>query len=145
MTKSSKQNILFLCSGNSCRSQMAEGFTRALLGDRFEAYSAGVEARGVAPRAVAVMKEAGVDISAQRSKLIDDLPQVDFDYVVTLCDQAKESCPYFPARTRVLHQGFDDPPALTAGMTDEEAALAVYRRVRDEIRAWVEHLPETLG
>jgi len=145
MADTSKRRILFLCTGNSCRSQMAEGFTRALLGDRFEAYSAGVEARGVDPRAVAVMKEAGVDISGQRSKLIEALPQVDFDYVVTLCDQAREACPYFPARTKVLHAGFDDPPALAAGAASEEAALAVYRRVRDEIHAWIQRLPETLG
>ena len=142
---SGKSKILFLCTGNSCRSQMAEGFTRALLADRFEAYSAGVEARGVDRRAVAVMKEAEVDISGQRSKLIEALPQVDFDYVVTLCDQAREACPYFPARTKVLHEGFDDPPALAADAASEEAALAVYRRVRDEIRAWIERLPETLG
>jgi arsenate reductase len=141
---SGKAKILFLCTGNSCRSQMAEGFTRALMGDRFEAYSAGVEARGVDRRAVAVMKEAGVDISGQRSKRMDDLPAIDFDYVVTLCDQARESCPYFPARTKVLHEGFDDPPALVAGAASEEAALAVYRRVRDEIQAWIRRLPESL-
>ena len=96
-------------------------------------------------RAVAVMKEAEVDISGQRSKLIEALPQVDFDYVVTLCDQAREACPYFPARTKVLHEGFDDPPALAADAASEEAALAVYRRVRDEIQAWIRRLPETLG
>jgi len=144
MASEPKMRILYLCGGNSCRSQMAEAWTRRLKGDLLEPYSAGVEARGVDPRAVRVMAEAGLDISGQRSKTVDALPVQDFDYVVTLCDRAKESCPYFPARTRLLHAGFDDPPALAAGAAGEEEALAHYRRVRDEIRAFVAGLPDNL-
>jgi len=144
MASAPKMRILYLCGGNSCRSQMAEAWTRRLKGDLLEPYSAGVEARGVDPRAVRVMAEAGLDISGQRSKTIDELPVQDFDYVVTLCDRAKESCPYFPARTRLLHAGFDDPPALAAGAKGEEEALAYYRRVRDEIRDFVAGLPDNL-
>lgn len=139
-----KTRILFLCTGNSCRSQMAEGWARHLKGDSIEAWSAGTEPHAVDPRAVRVMAEAGVDISGQRSKGVDELPPVDFDYVVTLCDGAKEACPYFPARVRVVHRGFDDPPKLAAGERSEEEALAHYRRVRDEIRAFVEALPSGL-
>jgi len=139
-----KMKILFLCTGNSCRSQMAEAWTRYLKGDQFEPYSAGTEARGVDPRAVKVMAETGIDISGQRSKLIDDLPEIEFDYVITLCDRARESCPFFPAKTRVAHAGFDDPPALAQNAKNEEDALRHYRRVRDEIRAFVESLPEAL-
>jgi len=136
--------ILFLCTGNSCRSQIAEGWARHLLGDQVEAFSAGTEPRPVDPRAIRVMAEAGVDISAQRSKSVDELTEADFDYVVTLCDDAKEACPYFPARVRVVHRGFDDPPELAAAARSEEEALAHYRRVRDEIRAFVETLPAAL-
>lgn len=136
--------ILFLCTGNTCRSQMAEGWARHLKADTIEAWSAGTEPRAVDPRAVRVMAEAGVDISAQRSKSVDELPAADFDFVVTLCDSAKEACPYFPARVRVVHRGFDDPPSLAAGARSEEEALAHYRRVRDEIRAFVETLPSWL-
>jgi arsenate reductase len=139
-----KIKVLFLCGGNSCRSQMAEGFVRHLKGDLMEAYSAGVVAREVDPRAVQVMAEAGVDISGQRSKGIEELSPVEFDYVVTLCDQARESCPFFPGRARRLHAGFDDPPFLAAGATDEAAALKPYRRVRDEIRGFVERMPGIL-
>jgi len=139
-----KMRILFLCSGNSCRSQMAEGFTRSLKGDLFEAYSAGVTAKGLDPRAVKVMAEAGVDISGQKSKEIDDLPVKNFDYVVTVCNKAKESCPIFPGRTKLVHRGFDDPPELAAGAADESEAMNHYRRVRDEIRAFVTAMPEVL-
>ncbi len=136
--------ILFLCTGNSCRSQMAEGWTRALRGDRIEAFSAGIETHGLNPRAVQVMAEAGVDISGQRSKTVTDLPTQDFDYVVTVCDHAHESCPFFPGKTKVVHVGFDDPPRLAQEAKSDEEALVHYRRVRDEIKAFVETLPEGL-
>ena len=139
-----KKNILFLCTGNSCRSQMAEAWTNRLKGDQFMAYSAGVEPKRVDPRALKAMAEAGIDISAQSSKDIDSLGNMEFDYVVTLCDNARESCPYFPARTRLLHKGFDDPPYLAEKAENEEEALEHYRRVRDEIKEFVEHIPEAL-
>jgi arsenate reductase len=140
-----KKKILFLCTGNSCRSQMAEAWTRHLLGDLFEAYSAGTQPRDVDPRAVKAMAEAGIDISEQKPKRLNALGALQFDYVVTLCDNAKASCPFFPAKTRLLHRSFDDPPILAEGAHDEEEAMAHYRRVRDEIRAFVEKLPESLG
>jgi len=130
--------VLFLCTGNSCRSQMAEGWTRHLKGDRIEAYSAGIEAHGLNPDAVRVMAEAGVDISGQRSKHVSELQEIEFDYVVTVCGHAHESCPLFSGRARAIHMGFDDPPRLAASATTEDERLAPYRRVRDEIRAFVE-------
>jgi len=136
--------ILFLCTGNSCRSQMAEGWARVLQRDRLEPYSAGVAPKGLDPRAVRVMAEEGVDIAGQASRDVEDLLEIPFDVVVTVCDNAREACPVFPGTARVVHVGFDDPPHLAAGMADEEAALAPYRRVRDEIRAFVEGLPENL-
>ena len=139
-----KLKVLFLCTGNSCRSQMAEGWARALKGDIIEPYSAGIEVHGMNPRAVQVMAEVGVDISGQRSKHVAELVGVEFDYVVTVCDRANESCPLFPGKTRVVHVGFDDPPALAKGATSEEEALSHYRRVRDEIRAFMEKMPEVL-
>ena len=139
-----KPKVLFLCTGNSCRSQMAEGWARRLKGDVIEPYSAGVEPHGMNPRAEAVMAEAGAPIDGQRSKHVDELKDVPFDYVVTVCDQAHESCPLFPGRTKVVHVGFDDPPRLARGAATEEEALGHYRRVRDEIRAFVETLPRGL-
>ncbi|MFZ1936273.1 MAG: arsenate reductase ArsC [Thermoguttaceae bacterium] len=136
--------ILFLCTGNSCRSQMAEGWARHLRGDRIEAFSAGIEAHGLNPDAVRVMAEAGVDISGQRSKRVGDLLGVEFDYVVTVCDNAREACPVFPGRAKIVHVGFDNPPRLAAGARTEEERLAPYRRVRDAIRAFVETLPDGL-
>lgn len=136
--------ILFLCTGNSCRSQMAEGWARSLKGNRFEAYSAGIETHGLNPDAVRVMAEVGVDIASQRSKHVDDLKGIDFDYVVTVCSHANESCPVFPARAKVVHVGFEDPPRLARNARNEEERLAPYRRVRDEIRAFVEGLPQRL-
>jgi arsenate reductase len=133
--------ILFLCTGNSCRSQMAEGWARALKGDILEPYSAGIETHGLNPRAVQVMAEAGVDISGQRSQHIDEFEQIPLDVVITVCGHAHESCPVFPGSTRIVHVGFDDPPALARDAVTEEEALAPYRRVRDEIRAFVEQLP----
>ena len=139
-----KLRILFLCTGNSCRSQMAEGWARALRGGRIEAYSAGVETHGLDPKAVRVMAEAGVDISAHRSKNVNEVMDVPFDYVVTVCGHANETCPMFPGKAKVVHVGFDDPPKLAKDAKSEEEALAHYRRVRDEIRAFIERLPEAL-
>jgi arsenate reductase len=136
--------ILFLCTGNSCRSQMAEGWTRHLKGHHIEAFSAGIEAHGLNADAVRVMAEAGVDISGQRSKLAGDLRGIAFDYVVTVCDHAHQSCPLFPGKARLVHVGFDDPPRLAAQAATEAERLAPYRRVRDEIRAFVETLPDSL-
>jgi arsenate reductase len=138
-------NILFLCTGNSCRSQMAEGWAAHLKADAFTAYSAGVETHGLNPFAVKVMGEAGVDISGHGSKLVADLPaDVEVDYVVPVCGHAGENCPYFPAKTKVEHVGFDDPPSLTGNLSDEEEILTVYRRVRDEIRDFVQGLPDSI-
>ena len=136
-----KLNVLFLCTGNSCRSQMAEGWARALKGDVIEAYSAGIETHGLNPSALKVMAEAGVDISGHTSKNVDTLLDVPFDYVVTVCGHANENCPFFPGLAKVVHVGFEDPPALARQVESEEAKLACYRRVRDEIRAFVETLP----
>lgn len=137
-----KLKVLFLCTGNSCRSQMAEGWARMLRSDVVEAHSAGVEPHGMNPRALKVMAEAGVDISGQRSKHVDELNGVPFDYVVTVCDQAHEACPLFPGRTKIVHVGFDDPPRLAKDATSEEEALGHYRRVRDEIRHFIKHLEQ---
>jgi arsenate reductase len=123
---------------------MAEGWARHLKGDQLEVYSAGIETHGLNPRAVEVMGEAGVDISGHRSKHVDDLRGIEFDYVVTVCGHANEHCPLFPGKARVVHVGFDDPPKLAATATTDEERWASYRRVRDEIRAFVETLPESL-
>ncbi len=139
-----KLKVLFLCTGNSCRSQMAEGWARHLKGDVIEAYSAGIETHGLNPHAVRVMAEAGVDISAHRSKHVDEIREIPFDYVVTVCDHAYESCPLFPGKTKVIHVGFDDPPRLAKEVKTEQEALDHYRRVRDEIRRFVESLPGSL-
>ena len=139
-----KLKILFLCTGNSCRSQMAEGWAKALKADAIDAYSAGVEPHGMNARAVAVMREAGVDISKQRSKHVDELHDVKFDYVITVCDHANETCPVFPGKVKRVHVGFDDPPRLARDAKSEEEALSHYRAVRDEIKAWVGTLPESL-
>ena len=144
MTNAHKVRVLFLCTGNSCRSQMAEGWARRLKGNRLEPYSAGVEVHGLNERAVRVMAEEGVDISGHRSKRVDELSDVAFDYVVTLCGNARETCPVFPGRTKVVHVGFADPPRLAEGAASEDEVLGHYRRVRDEIRAFVETLPEAL-
>lgn len=135
---------MFLCTGNSCRSQMAEGFCRKYWGDKFNVYSAGTKKHGMNERAMKVMKESGVDISAHYSKTVEELPNVKFDFVVTVCDAAKESCPFFPGG-KVIHVGFQDPPALTKAMTNEDEILAVYRRVRDEIELSIKYLPQVLG
>lgn len=137
-----KVTILFLCTGNSCRSQMAEGWARACLSDKVEAYSAGIEKHGVNPTAVKVMSEAGVDISQQQSNVMSELPIQKFDWVITLCGHADETCPFFPGKR--VHFGFDDPPKLAKECKSEEEALEHYRRVRDEIRGFVMSLPERL-
>jgi arsenate reductase len=144
MPNKKKLRILYLCTGNSCRSQMAEAFTRHLKGDQIEARSAGVAPKGIDPRAVKAMLEAGIDISNQGSKSLDQVIHEQFDYVVTLCDNAQKTCPSFPGKTRVIHAGFDDPPKLAATAKDEEEAMLHYRRVRDEIKNFVEKLPESL-
>lgn len=133
-----KPKVLFLCTGNSCRSQMAEGWARALLGDRIEPYSAGIETHGMNPNAVRVMREAGIDITSQSSKLVSSLSDLPFDLVVTVCGHADEHCPGFTQRTKVVHVGFDDPPKLAKSATTEEEALGHYRQVRDEIKQFVE-------
>ena len=142
---SKRLKILFLCTGNSCRSQMAEGWARALKSDALEAHSAGIEAHGLNPRAVAAMAEAGVDISGHKSKTVAEVLDVPFDYVITVCDNARESCPLFPGKAAVVHAGFDDPPRLASGAKTEEEAMSHYRRVRDEIRRFVEQLPDILA
>jgi arsenate reductase len=137
--------ILFLCTGNSCRSQMAEGWARALKSDVVEAYSAGIESHGLNPLAVKVMAEAGVDISRQQSKTIDAVKKIPFDYVVTVCSHANENCPmWLGDKATVVHVDFDDPPALAKGAKTDGEALVHYRRVRDEIRNFVQSLPEAL-
>ena len=140
----SKIQLLFLCTGNSCRSQMAEGLCRHFCSDVIEPYSAGIETHGLNPLAVKVMQEIGIDISGHHSKTVEDLGNAEFDYVVTVCGHAHETCPFFPAKTRVIHQGFDDPPKLAAGAKTEDEALSHYRRVRDEIQAYIETLPRSL-
>jgi len=137
-----KITVLFLCTGNSCRSQMAEGWARHLRPEVIEPYSAGIAQHGMNPYAIRVMAEAGVDISGQHSKLVAELPLASFDYVITLCGHAHATCPYFPGRT--LHQGFADPPELAKNATSEEAILQAYRMVRDQIRQYIESLPGSL-
>lgn len=146
---SDKINILFLCTGNSCRSQMAEGWAKHLKSDTLNAYSAGIETHGLNPNAVKVMKESGVDISSHTSQLLSDFNDINFDVVVTVCGHAHETCPYFPGSAKVIHVGFPDPPAMAKELAEkgasEEEQLECYRTVRDEIRAYVETLPEALN
>jgi arsenate reductase (thioredoxin) len=137
-----KPRILFLCTGNSCRSQMAEGWARALKGDVLDAYSAGTHPHGLNPLAVRVMREAGVDITAHTSKRPEDIG-VAFDLVVTVCDSAHESCPVLPG-AKIVHRPFDDPPRLAKDAKSDDEALPHYRRVRDEIRTFIETLPSSL-
>ena len=136
-----KIKVLFLCTGNSCRSQIAEGWARAIKGDVIEAFSAGIHPIGVSSRAASVMAEAGVDISMQTSKQVDDLLEIDFDYVVTLCDNAREYCPVFSGKAKLIHRAFDDPYFANGS---EEEVMAVFRRIRNEIKAFIETLPESL-
>jgi len=133
--------VLFLCTGNSCRSQMAEGWAEKLHTGVVEAYSAGTAPHGVDPRAVKVMAEAGVNISGHRSKHADELKETAFDLVVTVCDKAREACPLWFGKAKKLHKSFEDPPFLAKAAKTEEEALAHYRRVRDEIKEFVLMLP----
>lgn len=140
-----KLKILFLCTGNSCRSQMAEGWTRQLKGIAIEPYSAGVIKTRLNPHAVTVMAEAGVDISSHYSKEVHAVMDIPFDYVITVCDHVRETCPLFPGKAKKVHYSFDDPPSLTAHMPDGKEKLDVYRRVRDEIYDFIDALPERLA
>jgi arsenate reductase len=144
MPAGSKLHVLFLCTGNSCRSQMAEGWARALKSDVLQAYSAGIETHGLNPFAVRAMKEAGVDISGHQSTNVSDFSDIEFDYVITVCGHADEHCPIFSGDAVVIHKSFDDPPKLAADANTDEERMVHYRRVRDEIRAFVETLPESL-
>jgi arsenate reductase len=141
MPGKAKPKVLFLCTGNACRSQMAEGWAHHLVGDRLEAFSAGIDPRGLDPRAVRVMAEEGVDISGQRSKHVREMMKIPLDYVVTVCDHAREQCPLFPGNAKRIHLGFEDPAAAQG---TEEEVLDVFRRVRDALRRFVEGLPEAL-
>lgn len=143
-------SVLFVCTGNACRSQMAEGWARALHAGSVRASSAGTIAAGLDPRAVQVMAEAGIDIAQQQSKSLEQLRDPGsgvlphYDYVVTVCDAAHEACPVFPDPVCILHAGFDDPPTLALRANSEAEALVHYRRVRDEIKSFVEQLPQVL-
>ena len=128
-----KKNILVLCTGNSCRSQIAEGYLRHFAGDRAEVYSAGIEMHGVNPRALATMKEEGIDISSHTSNHMDEYRSVLFDFVITVCDNAKENCPFFPTTAKKFHQNFPDP--AKASGTEEEIAQA-FRDVREQIKEY---------
>ncbi len=139
---SRKTTLLFLCTGNSCRSQMAEGWARHLRADMIDPCSAGIERHGLNPSAVRVMAEVGVDISGQHSKLVEELPALSFDYVITLCGHAHETCPYFPGK--IIHHGFPDPPQLAKNATTDEEILQAYRMVRDQIRQFILTLPQSL-
>jgi len=140
--------LLFLCTGNSCRSQMAEGWTRQLKGDQIKAFSAGIETHGLNPHMVKVMNEAGVDVSNQKSENIRDFAEHDLDVVITVCGHAHETCPVFPANCKVVHTGFPDPPKMAKELAEkgatEEEQLDCYRSVRDKIKEYILTLPESL-
>jgi arsenate reductase len=136
---SDKKRVLILCTGNSARSQMAEGLLRHMYSDRFEVESAGVEPSHVRPQAIEAMREIGIDISGHRSKSVDEFAGQEFDYVITVCDNAKERCPVFPGKTERIHWSFDDPAEAVG---DQAARLAVFRRVRDEIEARLHELTD---
>lgn len=137
------KKILVLCTGNSCRSQIAEGYLRHFAGNRAEVYSAGVETHGVNPRAIATMKEDGIDISGHTSNHVDEYRDIDFDYVITVCDNARERCPYFPTRALKFHYNFPDPARATGS---EDEIMAEFRRVRDLIKTYAEQfVQEQLG
>jgi len=133
-----KKRVLILCTGNSARSQMAEGLLRRDAGDRFEVSSAGTRPSQVRPEAIAAMRELGIDISGQRSKSVDEFAGQSFDYVLTVCDNARESCPIFPGKTAMIHRSFEDPAALEGS---KEERLALFRRVRDEMRRYLHGFP----
>jgi arsenate reductase len=135
---SDKKRVLILCTGNSARSQMAEGLLRHDAGDRFEVFSAGTEPSHVRPEAISVMKELGIDISAHCSKSVNEFTGQSFDYVLTVCDNAKESCPVFPGKAVTIHRNFEDPAALQGS---KEERLALFRRVREEMRRCLSNFP----
>ncbi len=136
-----KIKILFLCTGNACRSQMAEGWARHLKSDVIDAYSAGIRPIGVSSRAIRIMAEAGVDISNHTSKHIDDLSGIEFDYVITLCENAAQNCPIFPGKAKVIHKPFHDPYFATGS---DEHVMSEFRKVRDQIKDYIKTLPESL-
>lgn len=136
--------ILFICTGNSCRSQMAEGWVRHLKKDVLQPSSAGIEKHGLDPLAIKVMHEVGVDISKQTSKLINELKDKDFDYVVTICEDANRNCPIFPGKAKRIHHAFDNPPRIAKSLTSQEEIVSLYRRVRDEIKEFVSKMPDNL-
>ncbi len=138
------KKVLFLCTGNSCRSQMAHGFAEAYQSELFETYSAGIEAHGLNPYAVKVMSEANVDISQNKSQTLSELSDIEFDCVVTVCDHAASNCPTFEQNCLVIHHQFDDPPKLAAQYSEEQAKLDCFRQVRDEIETWLGDLPEMM-
>jgi arsenate reductase len=144
MNSGNKKRILFLCTGNSCRSQMAEALVNHLRGDEYRAFSAGVAPHGVDPRAVKAMAEIGLDISGNRSKDISEFLDQEFTFLITVCDNAREQCPFSPGAARRVHAGFSDPPYLARQARSEEEAMGHYRRVRDEIKAFVEAMPASL-
>ena len=133
MKNSSKKKVLFICTHNSARSQMAEGLTRSIYGDNYDVHSAGTQPSKINPYAIRVMKEVGIDISQQRSKSIEEFRGQKFDYVITVCDQAKETCPFFPG-VIIIHKGFKDP-SQSSGTEDE--ILTEFRKIRDEIKVWI--------
>ena len=137
-----KERVLILCTGNSARSQMAEGLLRHDTGDRFEVFSAGTRPSQVRPEAIAVMRELGIDISGHRSKSVEEFLAQPFDYVLTVCDNAKENCPIFPGNLRTIHHSFDDPATLEG---PEEERLAAFRRVRDQLRRYLRDFPRRLN
>lgn len=139
-----KKSILFLCTGNSCRSQMAEGFAKKYWGDQYDIYSAGITKHGLNPRAVQVMKEVGVDISSHESNTSDEIPADKINYVFTVCSNAHETCPHF-SMGKIQHVGFEDPPFLTKNMSDEEEIINIYRRVRDQIESFVMKLDSKIS
>lgn len=139
-----KLNILFLCTGNSCRSQMAEGWCNYFFKDRFNTYSAGIKKHGVNPYAVKVMREEGVDISKNCSNLVSEFLEIKMDLVVTVCDNARDSCPFFPG-SKIIHHRFDDPPAFAKYVQEEKEVFNIYRRVRDEIKIFVKELEILVG
>ena len=139
------KSILFLCTGNSCRSQMAHGFAKALLSEKFNSYSAGIESHGLNPSAVEVMGEVGIDISGYQSQTLNEFANKEFDYVVAVCEHAADNCPVFPAKTNLIIRQFDDPPKLAKQAKTPEEALSCYRSVRDEIKHWISSLPAQIN
>lgn len=140
---SDRKRVLILCTGNSARSQMAEGLLREMGSAKFKVESAGVNPSKVRPEAIEVMREVGIDISGHRSKSADEFTGQEFDYIITVCDNARETCPVFPGHAERIHHSFEDPPA--PGAADSEQTMAVFRRVRDEISEWVDEFVGEVG